>query len=95
MQFLAAQRALLWLIAAQRAAVSAQVDLQVVDLARLDLVLQAQFLLVALDQAVFRYLQCLLVALVPAVSAQVVLALADLVLDLAQAELKLFHQVNL
>ena len=85
MQFLAAQRALLWLIAAQRAAVSAQVDLQVVDL-----VLQAQFLLVALDQAVFRYLQCLLVALVPAV-----LALADLVLDLAQAELKLFHQVNL
>ena len=85
MQFLAAQRALLWLIAAQRVAVSAQVDLQVVDL-----VLQAQFLLVALDQAVFRYLQCLLVALVP-----VVLALADLVLDLAQAELKLFHQVNL
>ena len=85
MQFLAAQRALLWLIAAQRAAVSAQVDLQVVDL-----VLQAQFLLVALDQAVFRYLQCLLVALVP-----VVLALADLVLDLAPAELKLFHQVNL
>ena len=65
-------------------------DLRLMDLVLLDLVLQAQFLLVALGQAVFRYLQCLLVALVPVVS-----DLADLVLDLASAELKLFHQVNL
>ena len=70
-------------------------DLRLMDLVRLDLVLQAQFLLVALDRAVFRYLQCLLEALVLVGSDQVVLDLADLVLDLAPAELKLFHQVNL